>query len=168
MDQYKFEQLMERIGNNITKDKYYYNKICALYYDTDEFIYARRALEKSIYKEKIRIRSYGVPENNSKIYINTQGDAIRSTNSEDTKKGYIVVEDSNIEIISINNSIQAVTSLLIKNSTLNLTAGKDSTKSLTSSSTSSKGLKVSNGILYKTLKNSTIITSTGSSFANRR
>lgn len=40
-------------------DKYGRKTICNLYYDTDDYRLIRRSLEKPIYKEKLRLRSYG-------------------------------------------------------------------------------------------------------------
>lgn len=40
-------------------DKYGQKTICNLYYDTDDYRLIRRSLEKPIYKEKLRLRSYG-------------------------------------------------------------------------------------------------------------
>ena len=42
---------------------YFYGKytICNLYYDTPDWRLIRASLEKPVYKEKLRVRSYGVP-----------------------------------------------------------------------------------------------------------
>ena len=39
-------------------DKY---TICNIYYDTDNYEIIRRSIEKPVYKEKLRVRSYGTP-----------------------------------------------------------------------------------------------------------
>lgn len=40
-------------------DQYGHSKICNLYFDTDHYRLIRRSLEKPVYKEKLRVRSYG-------------------------------------------------------------------------------------------------------------
>ncbi|WP_315111207.1 polyphosphate polymerase domain-containing protein [Clostridium intestinale] len=48
-------------------DEFY--KIANLYYDTKDDLLIRRSLDKPKYKEKVRLRSYGVPEENDKVYL---------------------------------------------------------------------------------------------------
>ena len=43
--------------------------ICNVYYDTENFDLIRASLEKPAYKEKLRVRSYGVPGNGDKVFI---------------------------------------------------------------------------------------------------
>ena len=43
--------------------------ICNVYYDTDDYRLIRASLEKPIYKEKLRVRSYGVPEDRSDVFV---------------------------------------------------------------------------------------------------
>lgn len=43
--------------------------ICNIYYDTDDFRLIRTSLEKPVYKEKLRMRSYGVVNDRDKVFI---------------------------------------------------------------------------------------------------
>ena len=43
--------------------------ISNLYYDTDDDYLIRKSLSKPVYKEKLRLRSYGVPNENSKVFL---------------------------------------------------------------------------------------------------
>ncbi len=43
--------------------------ICNVYYDTEDFDLIRTSLEKPVYKEKLRVRSYGVPTSSDKVFI---------------------------------------------------------------------------------------------------
>lgn len=43
----------------MTADTYGQSTICNLYFDTPDFLLIRRSIEKPIYKEKLRLRSYG-------------------------------------------------------------------------------------------------------------
>lgn len=46
----------------MTEDKYGLHTICSIYFDTDDDRLIRNSLEKPLYKEKLRLRSYGVPK----------------------------------------------------------------------------------------------------------
>jgi len=49
------------------EDEFY--TISNIYYDTEDDYLIRTSLEKPKYKEKIRLRAYGVPEKNGKAYL---------------------------------------------------------------------------------------------------
>jgi len=49
----------ELMAQRMVPDKYGRSTICNLYYDTPDYRLIRRALEKPVYKEKLRLRSYG-------------------------------------------------------------------------------------------------------------
>lgn len=42
-------------------DEYGMYPICSIYFDTDDYRLIRASLEKPVYKEKLRLRSYGAP-----------------------------------------------------------------------------------------------------------
>lgn len=50
------------------EDKYGVYTICGLYYDTDTFDLIRASVSKPPYKEKFRLRSYGVPGEKDKVF----------------------------------------------------------------------------------------------------
>ena len=43
--------------------------ICSLYFDTPQYILARRSMEHPDYKEKLRLRSYGVAKEDSTVFV---------------------------------------------------------------------------------------------------
>ena len=43
--------------------------ICNLYYDTPDFQLIRASLDKPVYKEKLRMRSYGVPADGDSVFV---------------------------------------------------------------------------------------------------
>ena len=53
----------------MTPDKYPVSSIRNIYYDTPDFRLIRRSLEKPVYKEKIRLRSYGDATPDSKVFL---------------------------------------------------------------------------------------------------
>ena len=51
------------------EDEYGRYSICNIYYDTDDFSLIRASLEKPVYKEKLRVRSYGVPAEGDRVFV---------------------------------------------------------------------------------------------------
>ena len=58
----QYGKLRELISPYITEDKYGLHTICSIYFDTEDDRLIRNSIEKPIYKEKLRLRSYGVPK----------------------------------------------------------------------------------------------------------
>ena len=50
-------------------DRYGRSRICSVYYDTPDRRLIRASLEKPVYKEKLRLRTYGVPSDGSPCFI---------------------------------------------------------------------------------------------------
>jgi hypothetical protein len=61
--------LRERLAPHMEEDEYGLHTICNLYYDTASHHLIRRSIEKPVYKEKLRLRSYGVPDLNSRVFL---------------------------------------------------------------------------------------------------
>lgn len=61
--------LLESLYDYITEDKYSNQTISSLYCDSDEDILIRTSLEKPYYREKLRLRAYGTPNDNSRVYL---------------------------------------------------------------------------------------------------
>lgn len=62
----KLLQYMDFDKNNKTQEFY---TICNLYFDTKDNHLIRTSLSKPQYKEKLRLRSYGVPQDDEKVYL---------------------------------------------------------------------------------------------------
>ena len=60
---------MKEAEHMLKRDKYGRYTICNLYLDTDDFYFIEHSLDKPIYKEKLRIRSYGNASDESKIFF---------------------------------------------------------------------------------------------------
>lgn len=54
--------LLPILEAHMEPDAFAHSSISNLYYDTPDFRMVRRSLEKPMYKEKLRLRSYGTPE----------------------------------------------------------------------------------------------------------
>lgn len=63
---YRLEQL---IKDRITPDKYPRGTICNLYFDTPGFLMIRNSIDAENYKEKLRLRSYGIPADSGKVFL---------------------------------------------------------------------------------------------------
>ena len=63
------DALMARIGAHLKEDRYPIYTICNIYYDTDDYRLIRASLEKPVYKEKLRVRSYGVPGETDSVFV---------------------------------------------------------------------------------------------------
>ena len=67
--QKQYQQLMALIEDKTRPDGYGTSLICNLYLDTPDFLLIRRSIEKPLYKEKLRVRSYGVANAQSVVYL---------------------------------------------------------------------------------------------------
>lgn len=65
----QYTALLEAIAGHIEPDAYGESTVCSLYYDTPDFRLARRSLEKPVYKEKLRLRSYGQATPESNVFL---------------------------------------------------------------------------------------------------
>lgn len=61
--------LLEGMAPCMKKDAYGAYTICNIYYDTGDWRLIRKSLEKPVYKEKLRVRSYGVPTGDDKVFV---------------------------------------------------------------------------------------------------
>ena len=68
LDAGRLERLMEKLGGRVREDGYGSTPVLSVYYDTPSFELLARSAEKPLYKEKLRVRSYGVPDEDSLIF----------------------------------------------------------------------------------------------------
>ncbi|MDO4555556.1 MAG: polyphosphate polymerase domain-containing protein [Lachnospiraceae bacterium] len=64
-----YRKLRFQIKNDMQEDEYGLHTICNIYYDTPQSLLIRRSLEKPVYKEKLRLRSYGIPDLHSDVFL---------------------------------------------------------------------------------------------------
>lgn len=55
-------RFMDVASGHIVPDEYHKSLINSIYYDTEDFYLIRHSLSKPVYKEKLRVRSYGIPD----------------------------------------------------------------------------------------------------------
>ena len=64
----QMHRVLGKMGDRIVPDEYGRSTICNLYYDTPDYLLIRRSIEKPVYKEKLRLRSYGTPKAGGKVF----------------------------------------------------------------------------------------------------
>ena len=64
-----YEKLIFRLNQYMEHDKYFESNIMSLYYDTPDYRLIRQSLDKPVFKEKIRLRTYGVPNADSTAFL---------------------------------------------------------------------------------------------------
>lgn len=69
VDEPTYEKLIKKLDGHFVKDRYYKSTICNIYYDTPSHQLVRNSIEKPVYKEKLRVRSYGVPNNEDMVFV---------------------------------------------------------------------------------------------------
>ncbi len=69
LDARQYEGLLRSLEGRLRPDAYSHGTVLSLYLDTDDNLLIRRSLQKPAYKEKVRLRSYGVPGSGDTVYL---------------------------------------------------------------------------------------------------
>lgn len=69
LDKHQYLSVLEGMQNYMKQDDYGLYTVCSLYCDNSRKAIARQAAEKPKYREKLRLRSYGVPTPQSTVFI---------------------------------------------------------------------------------------------------
>lgn len=65
----QYQLLTSRLRKEMTADQYGKHTICNIYFDSPNYELIRSSLEKPVYKEKLRLRSYGTPSDQDLVFI---------------------------------------------------------------------------------------------------
>lgn len=65
----KFAKIIGQLNDKMHGDEYGRSTICNIYFDTPTYQLIRQSVEKPLYKEKLRIRTYGVPDDETNSFI---------------------------------------------------------------------------------------------------
>ena len=65
----QYQQIASALADYTVPDTYGQTDIYTIYYDTPDFLLIRRSLEKPVFKEKLRLRIYGKPDNSSTAFV---------------------------------------------------------------------------------------------------
>jgi len=63
------DAMLDAMKGLMQEDQYGLTTICNIYFDTDNSRLVRESIEKPVYKEKLRMRTYGVPTDGSLAFI---------------------------------------------------------------------------------------------------
>ncbi len=69
LDVKKYSALIKAVSGYMTKDSYGVHTICNIYFDSDDSVLVRSSLEKPVYKEKLRLRTYGAASDESAAFL---------------------------------------------------------------------------------------------------
>lgn len=65
----QYKKFIAKTAERLVVDQYGKHTICNIYFDTKNYSLIRNSIEKPVYKEKLRLRSYGVPSMNSPVFL---------------------------------------------------------------------------------------------------
>lgn len=65
----QYTQIREKLAMYMQEDNYGLHTINNIYYDTKDYRLIRTSLSKPVYKEKLRLRSYGTPTMESDVFV---------------------------------------------------------------------------------------------------
>ena len=63
------DEILKAMEPYMSIDGYGHSSIRNIYYDTPDFRLIRQSLEKPVYKEKLRVRSYGIAGENDTVFV---------------------------------------------------------------------------------------------------
>jgi SPX domain protein involved in polyphosphate accumulation len=69
LNEMQYRELRKRLETIAEVDSYGETSILNIYFDTPEFELIERSLEKPVYKEKLRLRTYGTPGDDTSAFI---------------------------------------------------------------------------------------------------
>lgn len=65
----QYEAILTPLRQHMHADEHEQYTICSLYCDTPDWQLIRASLEKPYYKEKLRVRSYGTPTPDGRVFV---------------------------------------------------------------------------------------------------
>ena len=65
----QYDAFIEKSSAHLQPDRYGKHTICNIYFDTESYSLIRKSIEKPVYKEKLRLRSYGIPTSDSHVFL---------------------------------------------------------------------------------------------------
>ena len=92
----QFTYFKEEISKYMKIDQYGLTSIASLYFDTPDFLLINRSIEKPKYKEKLRLRSYGLANDKTKTYLEIK----RKCEGIVYKRRISLLEDQAIDLIA--------------------------------------------------------------------
>lgn len=66
---HQYAALWAELESYVEPDEFFKSTVCSVYYDWEDFRLIRSSIEKPVYKEKLRVRSYNVPKPDSPVFV---------------------------------------------------------------------------------------------------
>lgn len=65
----QYQSLLPIFADRMKPDEHGESTVCNIYYDTPDYALIRRSIERPRFKEKLRIRSYGIPRDSDAVFL---------------------------------------------------------------------------------------------------
>ena len=65
----QYDGFMNEAGKHFVPDEYHKSDVYSIYYDDESYSLIRRSIDKPVYKEKLRLRSYMIPDENDAVFV---------------------------------------------------------------------------------------------------
>lgn len=65
----KIQNLLSKLSEYMISDEYGKTSICNIYYDTPDWRVVRASMGKPVFKRKLRMRSYNIPQKNDEVFL---------------------------------------------------------------------------------------------------
>ena len=69
MSRKQYHELLPLLEKKMNHDEYGIVTICNIFYDTPDYALIRRSIERPYFKEKLRLRSYGLPTDADMVFV---------------------------------------------------------------------------------------------------
>ncbi len=69
LDEEKYNALMEKLDGKLDHNEFPNSTILNIYLDNSNYDLAIKSIQKPVFKEKVRLRSYNVPNKDSTLYL---------------------------------------------------------------------------------------------------
>ncbi len=83
----QYNNFLDKVEKYLKKDKYFSEKIYNIYFDNDNYELINISLDKPVYKEKIRLRSYEEESNDTMVFLE-----IKKKYQDHTNKRRIIIK----------------------------------------------------------------------------
>ena len=92
LNRQQYTALRSLMKNYMTADPHGPGTIQSLYFDTPDYLLIRHSLEKPLYKEKLRLRSYGIASPETPVFVELKKKYDKGYITKATLKGWVRIE----------------------------------------------------------------------------
>lgn len=96
------EKICRSMSKYMTGDKYGKSTICNIYFDMPDYYLIRHSMEKPVYKEKLRMRSYGIVSSDDTVFVELK----KKYKSVVYKRRISMTEKEAMQYLCLGNTLQ--------------------------------------------------------------